>query len=80
MSLERKISQACAEMEAGFDRMGEIMSRDLAHAFAEANRRMDVRFDESRLLIERVERRLLLATVGIGGVIVAAVGLISALT
>ena len=80
MSIERQIDEVCAEMEASFARTGELISRELAHAFAEANRRRDIRFDEMRLLIERGERRMLLAAVGIGGVIIAAVGPIVALT
>ena len=87
----REIGQLRTEMETGFAHMGErfsrelahlseLFSRELAHAITETNRHTDARFDESRLLIERVERRVLLAAVGVGGVIIAAVGLISALT
>ncbi len=89
--MERDLDQLRTEMETGFAHMGErfgrelahlseLFSRELAHAITEANRHTDARFDESRLLTERVERRVLLAAVGIGGVIIAAVGLISALT
>lgn len=89
--MERDLAQLRTEMETGFAHMGErfgrelahlseLFSRELAHAITEANRHTDARFDESRLLIERVERRVLLAAVGVGGVIIAAVGLISALT
>lgn len=87
----RDLDQLRTEMETGFAHMGErfgrelahlseLFSRELAHAITETNRHTDARFDESRLLIERVERRVLLAAVGVGGVIIAAVGLISALT